>query len=299
MTLRFEFAYDGGRPGAGGSGLIFVNGEEVATGRIEHTHPNAFGAETTDVGENLYTVVTDDYKVGDNKFTGKIDKVTIQVGKSNLSEEAQRAIEELRVKRIAGHCDTLHRSRRIPGAMNSINISLVVLTIVFGGAMLGMALSRRLPDHYLTPDSIAHVKVGASLLTSMFALLLSLQLSSGKSAFDQQEREVSVMASKLALLDRTLFRYGPAATDARAVLRSSIADMLNQGWPQERLQAPNLKPSDRRRNHIRQNSGIDTGERRSTSRESRGAQYSDRFRRIALVSCLEDTQFHLHSIDDR
>ena len=126
--------------------------------------------------------------------------------------------------------------------MNSINISLVVLTIVFGGAMLGMALSRRLPDHYLTPDSIAHVKVGASLLTSMFALLLSLQLSSGKSAFDQQEREVSVMASKLALLDSALARYGPAAADARAVLRSSVVDMLNQGWPQERLQAPNLKP---------------------------------------------------------
>jgi Sulfatase len=98
VTLRFEFAYDGGKPGAGGSGLIFVNGQKVATGRIDHTHPNAFGAETTDVGENLYTPVTDDYKVGDNKFTGKIDKVTIQVGKSNLSEETQRAIEELSVK---------------------------------------------------------------------------------------------------------------------------------------------------------------------------------------------------------
>lgn len=108
--------------------------------------------------------------------------------------------------------------------------------------MLGMTLSRRLPEQYLTPDSIAHVKVGAPLLTSMFALLLSLQLSSGKSAFDQQEREVSVMASKLALLDRTLFRYGPAANDARAALRSSVAQMLNQGWPQDRLQAPNLEP---------------------------------------------------------
>ena len=103
VTLRFEFAYDGGRPGAGGNGSIFVNGEKVATGRIEHTHPNAFGAETTDVGENLYTVVSDDYKVGDNKFTGKIDKVTIQVGKSNLSEEAQKAIEEMRFKKaLAG-----------------------------------------------------------------------------------------------------------------------------------------------------------------------------------------------------
>ncbi len=126
--------------------------------------------------------------------------------------------------------------------MNSINISLVLLTIVFGAAMLGMALSRRLPDRYLTPDSITHVKIGASLLTSMFALLLSLQLSSGRTAFDRQEKEVSVMASKLDLLDRTLFRYGPAATDARAVLRSSIVDMLDQGWPRERLQAATLKP---------------------------------------------------------
>ncbi len=126
--------------------------------------------------------------------------------------------------------------------MNSINISLVVLTIVFGGAMLGMGLSRRLPDRYLTPDSIAHVKVGASLLTSMFALLLSLQLSSGKNAFDLQERELSVMASNVILLDRTLAHYGPATTDARAMLRRNVVNMLNQGWPQERFHTPNLKP---------------------------------------------------------
>ncbi len=50
------------------------------------------------MGENLYTAVSDDYKVGDNKFTGKINKVTIQVGESNLSEEGQRAVEELSVR---------------------------------------------------------------------------------------------------------------------------------------------------------------------------------------------------------
>ena len=127
--------------------------------------------------------------------------------------------------------------------MNSVIMSLVVLTIIFSGAMLGMALSRHLPDHYLTPNSIAHVKVGASLLTSMFALLLSLQLSAGKSAFDLQERDESLTASKLILLDRTLARYGPAATDGRAVLRNSVINMLNQGWPQERRQAPILKPT--------------------------------------------------------
>ncbi len=95
VTLRFEFAYDGVKPAAGGTGLIFVNGKKVAAGRIEHTNANVFGAETADVGEDLYTVVTDDYKVGDNKFTGKINKVTIQLGKSNLSEEAQRDIDRM------------------------------------------------------------------------------------------------------------------------------------------------------------------------------------------------------------
>ena len=96
--MRFEFAFDGGL-GAGGNGVIFVNDKEVAAGRVEHTQPFAFGAETTDVGENLYTCVSDDYKAGDNKFTGKIHKVTVAVGKSNLSEEAQKALAELRMKK--------------------------------------------------------------------------------------------------------------------------------------------------------------------------------------------------------
>ena len=99
VRLRFEFAYDGGL-GAGGNGVIFVNGDQATTGRIDHTQPFAFGAETTDVGENLYTCVSDDYKQGANRFTGKIHKVTVQVGKANLSEESQRALEELRMKKV-------------------------------------------------------------------------------------------------------------------------------------------------------------------------------------------------------
>ena len=36
-TIRFEFAYDGGGLGKGGTGTIFVNGKKVAKGRIEQT----------------------------------------------------------------------------------------------------------------------------------------------------------------------------------------------------------------------------------------------------------------------
>jgi hypothetical protein len=88
VTLGYDFAYDGGKPGAGGTGSIFINGKKVATGRIARTIQIVFGVETADVGMDLYTPVTSDYKRGDNKFTGKIDKVTIDLKKMNAAGAA-------------------------------------------------------------------------------------------------------------------------------------------------------------------------------------------------------------------
>jgi arylsulfatase len=81
-TVRFEFAYDGGGLGKGGLGTLFVNDRKVAEGRIEKTQPMFFSAdETADVGSDDAMPVTEDYERGDNEFTGKIHKVTIEVGK--------------------------------------------------------------------------------------------------------------------------------------------------------------------------------------------------------------------------
>jgi arylsulfatase len=80
VTVRFEFASDGGKPGAGGTGTILVNGKKVAEGRINRTQGYAFSAdEGADVGEDAGTPVTDDYKERDNKFTGKIASVTVEL----------------------------------------------------------------------------------------------------------------------------------------------------------------------------------------------------------------------------
>jgi arylsulfatase A-like enzyme len=87
VTVGYDFAYDGGKPGSGGAGSIFINGKKVASGRIERTIPFIFGAETADVGEDLYTPVTSDYTKGNNKFTGTIDKVTIDLKKMNSADE--------------------------------------------------------------------------------------------------------------------------------------------------------------------------------------------------------------------
>ncbi len=79
-TVKFEFKYDGGGVGKGGTGLLYVNDQKVAQGRIEHTEPFIFSAdETEDVGEDLATPVTEDYKEGDNKFTGTIEKIVLTI----------------------------------------------------------------------------------------------------------------------------------------------------------------------------------------------------------------------------
>jgi arylsulfatase A-like enzyme len=80
VTIRYEFKYDGGGPGKGGTGTISVNGEKVAEGKIDKTQGYVFSAdEGADVGRDGETPVTDDYKEGDNKFTGKIAKVTVEL----------------------------------------------------------------------------------------------------------------------------------------------------------------------------------------------------------------------------
>jgi len=78
-TIRVEFAYDGGGAGKGGVGTLFVNGKNVATGRIERTQCCAFSIDdAADVGADEGTPVTEAYTVP-AKFTGKIAKVTIEL----------------------------------------------------------------------------------------------------------------------------------------------------------------------------------------------------------------------------
>jgi hypothetical protein len=75
-----NFDSDGGGVGKGGTASILVNGEKVASGRIEHTQGMIFSAdETAAVEMDDATPVTPDYKERDNAFTGKILKVTVDV----------------------------------------------------------------------------------------------------------------------------------------------------------------------------------------------------------------------------
>lgn len=90
-TIRFDFAYDGGGLGKGGTGRLFVNDKKVAESRIEHTQPMIFSAdETADVGIDLGTPVVE--AIGSehvSKFTGKISKVTIEVQEIKRADKTE------------------------------------------------------------------------------------------------------------------------------------------------------------------------------------------------------------------
>jgi hypothetical protein len=78
-TLVFDFKYDGGGVGKGGTGTLPVDGRQVAQGRIDRTIPIRVALdEGLDVGGDTGTPVTPSYDVP-FKCIGKIEKVTIDL----------------------------------------------------------------------------------------------------------------------------------------------------------------------------------------------------------------------------
>jgi arylsulfatase len=79
--VRAEFAYDGGGLAKGGDVTIYYDGAPVGTGRVEMTQPMVFSAdETTDIGYESGTPVSDDYTPQTSRFRGRINWVQIDLG---------------------------------------------------------------------------------------------------------------------------------------------------------------------------------------------------------------------------
>jgi len=98
-TLEFDFKYDGMGPGTmafgsyagigqGGTGVLKVDGKEVATQKMAHTLPFIMQwDENLDIGSDTGSPVNDaDYQPPFN-FTGKLDKVTLTIDRPKLSPE--------------------------------------------------------------------------------------------------------------------------------------------------------------------------------------------------------------------
>jgi arylsulfatase len=94
-TIVFDFKYDGPGIAKGGTGVLKVDGKAIRTLQLPKTIPFLIPAdETFDVGADTRTGVNDlDYQVP-FRFTGKINKLTFNLGPSQLSAEEKQTVKK-------------------------------------------------------------------------------------------------------------------------------------------------------------------------------------------------------------
>ena len=87
-TIVFDFKYDGPGMAKGGTGVLSVDGKEVASKTIPHTIPALMTIdESFDVGVDTRTGVDDKDYQPPFRFTGKLDKLTIKLVPLKAAEE--------------------------------------------------------------------------------------------------------------------------------------------------------------------------------------------------------------------
>jgi len=83
--IVYNFKYDGGGLGKGGTGTITVDGNKVSEGRIDQTQPGIFSVDDlADIGTDDGTPVTN--YGGSPHFNGKLEKVKIETSAAVLSQ---------------------------------------------------------------------------------------------------------------------------------------------------------------------------------------------------------------------
>jgi arylsulfatase len=104
-TIEFDFKYNGlgmatlafnsvSGIGRGGTGVLKVDGKEVARQKMEHTIPLIMQwDENFDIGADTGTPVSNDYQVP-FRFTGKLNKLTLTINRPQLSAADMQKLKE-------------------------------------------------------------------------------------------------------------------------------------------------------------------------------------------------------------
>lgn len=126
--------------------------------------------------------------------------------------------------------------------MSPTAIGLVVFACTFGGALAGIWLRGRLPEHHLSADSRDTVKLGIGLIATLTALVLGLVTASAKSSFDALSATIKDSAAQVLSLDHALAQYGPETAPARETLKQAVLRRIELVWPSDKRQSSRLDP---------------------------------------------------------
>jgi hypothetical protein len=138
-VIEFDFKYDGlgaatmafgnySGIGAGGTGVLKVDGKDVATEKMEHTIPFTLQwDESLDIGSDTGTPVDDNDYATPFTFTGKLNKITLNIDRPKLSPEDIKRLQE--TARAAGDGPSAEASKTTVGLVPQVssNIGLGLL----------------------------------------------------------------------------------------------------------------------------------------------------------------------------
>src|SRR5262249_3935031 len=110
--------------------------------------------------------------------------------------------------------------------MDSLNTALTALLVILGGALVGVALRKTLPERHLAEDTKVLVRLGTGLIGTIAALVLGLLIAAANSSFGTQSAHVQHIAADIILLDQLLAQYGQDAKPVREELRQTITPLV-------------------------------------------------------------------------
>jgi ABC-type amino acid transport system permease subunit len=122
--------------------------------------------------------------------------------------------------------------------MIHIVIGLISFAAIFGGALIGLFVRRRLPGHHLSAETQSVVTVSVAVIGTLSALVLGLMISAANTSFSKRSDEVRELSLQVIRVERNLRRYGPEADDARAKMRAWAAIKLEQLSPEKGKSPP-------------------------------------------------------------
>jgi hypothetical protein len=111
--------------------------------------------------------------------------------------------------------------------MSSFTTSLAAFGCVVAGMLLGFVCQLFLREDHRSPETKEVVRLGLGLVGTTVALVLGLLIASGKGFYDTQNSELTEAAANVVLLERVLVHYGPETKEARMLLRSSVAGLVD------------------------------------------------------------------------
>jgi hypothetical protein len=121
-------------------------------------------------------------------------------------------------------------------------IGLIILVVVFGSALLGMLIRRKLPESHLSDETQSVVRLTMGVVGTLTAMVLGLLVATASTMFNSRNQEITQFATKEIQLARLLQRYGPEAAGERDLLRLyeslKLQDLSPQGKAQPTLENP-------------------------------------------------------------